>query len=99
MILTEKVLITFPHHVFGTSKAVPLGHRLVHQLELRFPVLEIDIQGDVINEQPHEMTLLKELLLYQLPRRNINHRPRHPNRLPLGISNDHTTYAEPVPFA
>ena len=45
------------------------------------------------------MTLLKELLLYELPWRNINHRPRHPSCMPLGITHDHTSYAEPIPFA
>ena len=73
MILPKEVVVALADDLLGTLKAVPLRHRLVDQGELRVPILEIDVEGNVINEQPHEVALFQELLLHQLPRRNIDH--------------------------
>ena len=73
MILPKEVVVALADDVLGAPKAVPLRHRLVDQGELRVAILEIDVERNVFNEQPHEVALFQELLLHQLPRRNIDH--------------------------
>ena len=99
MVLPEEIMIALPNNVLRTPETVPLRHRSVHQRELRFPILEIDIEGNIIDEQTHEVALFQKLLLRQLARGDVDHRPCHPHSPPLRITNHYPADPKPMPVA